>query len=104
MKNNVDLSDKPVLRKANDPESRELQIGALAMDLAEKQIRAGTASSQVITHFLKIVSSKETLEREIMKNQKELIEAKTEALRSQKRIEELYNNAIEAMKEYSGNA
>lgn len=90
-------------RSATTPEARELQMAALAVDLAEKQLREGTASSQVITHYLKIASTKERVEREILIKQKELIEAKTEALQSAKRVEELYTHALEAMRRYSGN-
>lgn len=75
---------------------------ALAIDLAEKQLREGTASSQVITHFLKLASSKDKLEKEILEKQRELLTAKTEALKAEQRIEELYADAIDAMKEYSG--
>lgn len=82
------------------PEARENQLIALAVDLAEKQLLEGTASSQVITHYLKLGSSKERIEKEILEKQKELIAAKTEALQSAKRIEELYDNAIQAMRSY----
>ena len=90
------------MRPATSPEARENQMIALAVDLAEKQLLDGTASSQVITHYLKLATTKEKLEREILAKQKELIEAKTENLQSAKRIEELYTNAINAMKNYSG--
>lgn len=85
------------------PEARENQMISLAVDLAEKQLMEGTASSQVITHFLKLGSSKAELEREKLAMENELIKAKTEALQSQKRVEELYINALNAMKNYSGN-
>lgn len=88
--------------KAMTPEARESQLISLAVDLAEQQLRDGTASSQVITHYLKMGSMRERVEREILEKQKELYTAKTEALQSAKRIEELYNNAIEAMRSYSG--
>lgn len=84
------------------PEARELQMISLAVDLAEKQLLEGTASSQVITHFLKLGSSKEKLERERLEEENKLLRAKTEALKSQERIEELYANAISAMRRYSG--
>lgn len=90
------------MRPATTPEARENQLIALAVDLAEKQLLEGTASSQVITHYLKLGSTKERIEREILEKQKALIEAKTESLQSAKRIEELYTNAINAMKNYSG--
>lgn len=91
-------------RPALTPEARENQMIALAVDLAEQQLRDGTASSQVITHYLKLGSTKEKIEKEILEKQKELITAKTEQLKSQKRIEELYTDAIAAMRRYSGNA
>lgn len=90
------------IRPAIDPEIRELQMVSLAVDLAEKQLMDGTASSQVITHYLKLGSSKERIEKEILEKQKELITAKTEALKSQKRVEELYAEALKAMRIYNG--
>ena len=87
---------------AKTPEARENQMVALAVDLAEKQIRAGTATSQVITHFLKLGSTKERIEKEILERQKDLITAKTEAIKSHKKIEELYADALNAMRRYSG--
>lgn len=84
------------------PEAREDQLVALATNLAEQQLREGTASSQVITHYLKIGSTKERIEKEILKEQKDLIKAKTDALKSEKRVEELYSEALNAMRRYSG--
>lgn len=75
---------------------------SLAVDLAEKQLLEGTASSQVITHYLKLGTMKEKIERDILEKQKELITAKTEALKSQKRVEELYAEALTAMRRYNG--
>lgn len=90
------------MRPALTPEARENQLISLAVDLAEKQLMEGTASSQVITHYLKLGSTKERIEREILEKQKELIEAKTQNLQSAKRVEELYENALSAMRNYSG--
>ena len=87
---------------ASTPEGRENQLISLAIDLAEEQLCNGTASSQVITHYLKLGSTKEKIEKEILEKQKNLIQAKTEALQSAKKIEELYTNALNAMKTYSG--
>ena len=88
--------------KALTPEARENRMIALAMDEAERQLLDHTASSQVITHFLKLGSTKEKLEKQMMEEQKKLLEAKTEALQAQKRTEELFSEAIEAMKRYQG--
>jgi EAL domain-containing protein (putative c-di-GMP-specific phosphodiesterase class I) len=90
------------MRPALTPEARENQMISLAVDLAEQQLRDGTASSQVITHYLKLGSTKERIEKEILEKQKELIEAKTQSLQSAQRIEELYTNALDAMRKYSG--
>ena len=95
-------SSQRKMRPAITPEARENQLISLATDLAEQQLRDGTASSQVITHYLKLGTTKERIEREILEKQKELITAKTEALQSAKRVEELYSNAIKAMRRYSG--
>ena len=95
-------SAAPISGSAFSPESREDQMIALAVNLAEKQLAEGTASSQVITHYLKLASTKERLEKEMMKEQIKLLTAKTEALKSAKHIEELYAEAMEAFKGYSG--
>lgn len=89
-------------RRAKTPEARENQLISLAYDLVEQRLLDGTATSQETTHFLKLGSTKERIEREILEKQKELITAKTEALQSQKRIDELYEKAIAAMRSYSG--
>jgi transposase len=75
---------------------------ALAVDLVEKRLRKGTASSQETTHFLKLGSTTARLEKEILEEQKKLIKAKTEALESQKDVEEMFKKAIIAMKTYQG--
>jgi hypothetical protein len=87
---------------ATTPESRENQLIALAVDLAEKQLSKGTASSQVITHYLKLGSTKERLEKEKLEEENKLLRAKTEAIQSAKRVEELYKDALNAMRTYSG--
>ena len=91
------------MRPALTPEARENQLIYLATDLAEKQLREGTASSQVITHYLKLGSTKEKLEREKLAEENNLLRAKRENLQSQKNVEEKYIKAINAMKRYSGN-
>lgn len=75
---------------------------SLAMDLAEQQLRDGTASSQLITEFVKRGSTKARLEKEMMEEQRRLMEAKTQNLQSAQRIEELYAEAIKAMRNYGG--
>lgn len=101
----VSVSSEPKkrMRPALTPEARENQLISLAVDLAEQQLRDGTASSQVITHYLKLGSTKERIEKEILEKQKMLIEAKTQSLQSQQRIDALYAEAIKAMRTYSGN-
>lgn len=89
-------------RRATTPEAREDQLIALAVDLAEQKLRDGTASNSMIIHYLKLGSTKERLEKEILSEQVELVKAKTESLKSAKQIEELYKNALDAMRSYSG--
>lgn len=90
------------MRPALTPEARENQMISLAMDLAEQQLRDGTASSQLITEFVKRGSTKAQLEKEILEEQKELMAAKTESMRSAQRIEEMYAKAMDAFRSYSG--
>ena len=96
-------SSSKKIRPALTPESRENQLISLAVDLAEQQLRDGTASSQVITHYLKLGSTRERLEKEKLEEENKLLKAKTEQLQSMKRMEELYADAIKAMQKYSGN-
>lgn len=99
----TESSHKPKkMRPALTPEARENQLISLAIDLVEQRLIDGSASSQETTHFLKLASTKARLEKEILEKQKELISAKTESLQSAKHIEELYTEAIAAMKRYSG--
>ena len=88
---------------ATTPEGREQQMTALAVDAIEKRIRNGTASAQELTYFAKAGSPNARLERKILEQQHELLMAKTEAIKSQAHTEELYKNALSAMRTYQGN-
>jgi hypothetical protein len=87
---------------ATTPDGRERQLIAAAYDLAEQQIRDGTATAQVITHFLKLGTEREKLERTRLQGENRLLEAKVDSLASASRVEELYKNALAAMKSYAG--
>lgn len=101
MKTSKGSSGKRVGRPALTPEARENQMISLAVDLAEKQLIEGTASSGVLVHYLKLATVKESLEREKLREENKLLRAKTEALQAEKQNAELYANAINAMKEYN---
>lgn len=89
-------------RPAISPEARENQLISLAVDLAEHQLREGTASSQVITHFLKLGTTRAELEKEKLKKENKVLDAKAKAYASSEEIKELYDNAIKAMRNYAG--
>ena len=91
------------MRPALTPESRENQMIALAVDLVQQRLLDGSASSQETTHFLKLGSMKNQLEMEKLREENKLLKAKTESIQSAKRVEELYAEAINAMRRYSGN-
>ena len=92
------------MRPALTPQARENQMISLAVDLAEKQLREGTASSQVISHFLKLGSSMAQLEQEKLRLENELTKAKTKSVNSSESSEKLYKDAIKAFQKYSGAA
>lgn len=98
------MNDQPTRRRAPalTPEEREDQLISLAVSLAEQKLMDGTAPSQVITHYLKLGSTKERLEKEKLQQENELLRAKTESLASMKRVEELYSEAMKAFRSYSG--
>lgn len=89
------------MRPGTTPEAREQQLVNLAVNLAEKQLRDGTASPSVINHFLKIASTRETIEREMLEKQSKLIEAKAQSINKDREAEDLAKAAIEAMKNYN---
>lgn len=89
-------------RPATTPEGRENQLISYAADLAERQLLDGTASSQVITHFLKLASTRERLEQERLQRENLLLSAKVDQIASGKRMEELYETALNAMRAYTG--
>jgi len=98
----VEEPTKPRRQPATTPEAREQQLIAKAVNLAEKQLDEGTASSQVISHFLKAGSSREELEQERLRNENELLKAKVEAMGSQIKLESLLEDALDAMRSYKG--
>lgn len=93
---------RPRRPPATTPEARENQLVSLAVSLAEKQLLEGTASSQVLTHYLKLATTREKLEQEKLARENELLRAKVDSLASGKNTEELYKNALSAMRSYQG--
>lgn len=97
----VQLQDSRQSRPATTPEGRERQMISLAVDLAERQLRDGTASSTVITHYLKLGTTREAIEREMLEKQKALLEAKTESIKDSKKAEASNQELLEAFRSYS---
>lgn len=83
-------------------EAREKEVISLAVDLAEKQLREGTAAPSTINHYLKLGSVAHQLELEKLKHENELLQARTENVKSLTRMEELYEEAINALRSYQG--
>lgn len=98
----LSASDLKPIRPALNPQSRENQMISLAVDLVEQRLRDGTASAQETVHYLKLASTKAKLESERAQLENELIRAKIQSLRDQADIKKLYNDAIDAMRRYSG--
>ena len=92
----------PKRRSASTEVNRENQMVSLATDLAEKQLSDGTASAMVITHYLKLGSTREKLEQERLRRENEVLNARVETLASAKKVEELYSAALDAMRSYAG--
>lgn len=90
------------VRPALSPEARENQLISLAVDLAEQQLLDGSASSQVITHFLKLGTTRAELEKEKLKRENKVLEAKAKAIESSEEVKVLYENALKAMRNYAG--
>lgn len=101
MSKKKETTTKRQSKPASNPEAREKQLVTLAVDLAEKQLRDGTAPPSVINHFLKIASRREELERSILERQAKLIESKADSMSRDRDAEELAKSAIEAIKSYT---
>lgn len=97
--NRIESASQPAMLS---DDARKSYLTSLAMDLIEERLKNGTATSQETTYFLRFGSKEAEYKEQILKAQKELYEAKTEALKSQQRQEELYEKAIAAMRRYSG--
>lgn len=93
---------KEKTRPALTREARENQLIDLAIDQVEKQLMEGTASSQVLVHYLKLASTREKREKEKMEAEIELMHAKRDAAKAEAASGELYAKAIQAMREYQG--
>lgn len=91
-----------VTRVAESPAAREKQLENLAINLAEKQLKDGTASPSVITHFLKLASTRDEIERDVMRSQAILVRAKAEQIQVNQQAQDSAQKAMEAMKQYSG--
>lgn len=96
-------SSKRKIRPAINPEAEENQMISLAIDLAKQQLLDGTASSQVITHFLKLGTAKAQLEKEKLEKENKLLAAKTDAIEQSSANNDMYEKAVAAMKNYTGN-
>lgn len=90
------------LRPGLTPEADENQLISLSIDAAKKMLLNGTAPTSIVLHYLKLATSREKLERENMEKEMALKEAKIQALESQARVEQLYEDAMRALKRYSG--
>lgn len=89
-------------RPALSPEARQNQLIALSFDLVEQRLRDGTASSQETTHFLKLATTKYQLELEGLREENKLKTAKTEEIQGRKETKKMFEDAIRAMRTYSG--
>ena len=101
-KETPDKSSEISLNPPEDPTQHESYMVALAMSAAEKQIREGTASSQIITHFLKLGTEKEELEKERLRQENLLTEAKILSLETERQQTAAYEEIMTAMRHYSG--
>ena len=99
--NNPPAGEPRRRRPARSPQARENQLIQAAVDLAERQIAEGTISAQALVHYLKLASSREKLEQTRLAEQVELLRIQRESIASQKRVEELYRDAMDAFRAYS---
>lgn len=101
-KNYVEDFSQPSITPAMTPEDQEDQLISLAVDLAVKRLREGTASNQLVSEIIKLGTTKERLAKEKLQRENEMLRAKTEAIEASRRNGEMYAEALKAMREYAG--
>ena len=102
---NYEDEDRPKPRRrspAKTPEERESMLISMAMDRAEQQIREGSASSQLLTHFAKLGSSREKLEQERLRSENLVLRKKLETMEAAVDLRDLMREALDSFKGYSG--
>lgn len=85
-------------------EANDNEMISLANKCAREQLRNGTASSQIICHYLKQGSERERLAVEQARADLELTRAKTKAIESSERIESMFAKALSAFSDYRGDS
>lgn len=100
--NSTQTKSRRKVPPARTPEGRENRLIGLAVDLAEKKLLDGTASSQIISLLLNLATTKAQLELEKMRSDLKVADAKIESMQAQQKSSELYEKAIEAFKRYNG--
>lgn len=93
-------SGKERKKPARTPKQRENQIINLVMDVVEQKIIDGTASSQILCHFLKLATEKERLENDKLRGELELAKARVRQIDMQEDLKSLYEGAVSAMRGY----
>lgn len=102
VKNYDEDFSQPSITPAMTPEDQEDQLISLAVDLAVKRLREGTASNQLVSEIIKLGTTKERLAKEKLQRENEMLRAKTEAIEASRRNGEMYAEALRAMREYAG--
>lgn len=87
---------------ARSPEARENQLINKAVNLAEKKLDDGTASSQIIALLLSLGTQKTRLEIEKLRSDLRVADARIKAMEAQETSKDLYEKAIQAFRSYSG--
>lgn len=73
---------------------------ALAFDLAKKRLLEGTATSSEIVHFLKLGSTREKQEQEMMKKKMAVMEAQVKEYESGEDVKKMMEEALQAFRGY----
>lgn len=87
---------------AKTPEERESVLISKSLNLIERQIDDGSASSQVLSLYAKLGSSRERLEQERLANENQVLRKKVESMEAAIDVKNLMEEALGAFKGYSG--
>lgn len=78
----------------------EAKLISLTLQMAEQQLIDGTASSQVMTHFLRLGSIRSKVELEKLRLENNLLTEKIQSEKMGQQLKEMFQDVMESLRDY----